>query len=63
MVVGTWGDLVRPVLRDGLHVVRRDDRHLQVGLDPPDVPRLLFAEENESRAAATKVGGLPGILG
>jgi hypothetical protein len=30
-----WSDLVRPVLRDGLRVVRRDDRHLQVGLDPP----------------------------
>lgn len=30
-----WDDLVRPVLRDGLHVVRRDDRHLQIGLDPP----------------------------
>jgi hypothetical protein len=25
----------RPVLRPGLCVVRRDDRHLQVGLDPP----------------------------
>jgi hypothetical protein len=23
------------LLRDGLHVVRRDDRHLQIGLDPP----------------------------
>jgi hypothetical protein len=31
-----WSDLARPVLRDGLRVVRRDDRHLQVGLDPPD---------------------------
>ncbi len=30
-----WRDLVRPVLRDGLRVVRRDDRHLQIGLDPP----------------------------
>ena len=29
--------MTRPVprLRPGLHVVRRDDRHLQVGLDPP----------------------------
>jgi hypothetical protein len=26
----------RPVLRPGLHVVRRDDRHLQLGLDDPD---------------------------
>jgi hypothetical protein len=31
-----WTDLRRPVLRDGLHVVRRDDRHLQIGLDDPD---------------------------
>jgi hypothetical protein len=35
MAATTWGDLVRPVLRDGLHVVRRDDEHLQLGLDPP----------------------------
>jgi hypothetical protein len=41
-VAVTWGDLVRPVLRDGLRVVRRDDRHLQVGLDPPD--RLVLAD-------------------
>ena len=42
--------LRRPVLRPGLRVVRRDDRHLQVGIDPPhrlvvpdspDVRRLL----------------------
>ena len=25
----------RPVLRPGVHVVRRDDRHLQVGVEPP----------------------------
>lgn len=30
------------MLRDGLRVVRRDDRHLQVGLDPPD--RLVLAD-------------------
>ena len=36
MAATAWDDLVRPALRDGLHVVRRDDRHLQVGLDPPD---------------------------
>ena len=30
------------MLRDGLHVVRRDDGHLQVGLDPPD--RLVLAD-------------------
>jgi hypothetical protein len=35
MVATAWNDLVHPVLRDGLHVVRRDDRHLQLGLDPP----------------------------
>jgi hypothetical protein len=37
-----WEDLTRPVLRDGLHVVRRDDRHLQLGLDPPD--RLVLVD-------------------
>lgn len=31
-----WSDLVRPVLRPGLRVVRRDDQHLQLGLDLPD---------------------------
>jgi hypothetical protein len=38
----TWPDLVQPVLRDGLDVVRRDDRHLQIGLDPPH--RLILPE-------------------
>jgi hypothetical protein len=28
--------MTRPVLRPGLHVVRRDDAHLQLGLDDPD---------------------------
>jgi hypothetical protein len=37
-----WSDLARPALRAGLHVVRRDDRHLQLGLDPPD--RLVLAD-------------------
>ena len=27
--------VARPVLRPGVHVVRRDDRHLQVGAEPP----------------------------
>ena len=31
-----YAALRRPALRPGLHVVRRDDRHLQLGLDPPD---------------------------
>jgi hypothetical protein len=42
MVATTWSDLVQPVLRDGLPVVRRDDRHLQVGLDAPH--RLVLEE-------------------
>jgi hypothetical protein len=37
-----WAGLSRPVLRDGLRVVRRDDAHLQIGLDPPD--RLLLRD-------------------
>jgi hypothetical protein len=32
----SWADLARPALRPGLRVVRRDDEHLQLGLDPPD---------------------------
>jgi hypothetical protein len=28
--------MVRPALRPGLHVVRRDDGHLQLGVDEPD---------------------------
>jgi hypothetical protein len=28
--------MTRPVLRPGLHVVRRDDAHLQIGLDDPE---------------------------
>jgi hypothetical protein len=35
MTATEWRDLARPVVRDGLRVVRRDDRHLQIGLDPP----------------------------
>lgn len=31
-----FASLTRPVLRPGLRVVRRDDGHLQLGLDPPD---------------------------
>jgi hypothetical protein len=42
MTATTWSDLVQPALRDGLDVVRRDDRHLQIGLDPPH--RLVLDE-------------------
>ena len=57
------------LLRPGLHVVRRDDRHLQIGLDPPwrlvvpdepDVHRLLAdlaagREPDPSTASAHRV--------
>ena len=36
-----------PVLRPGLHVVRRDDGHLQVGVDPPHV--LVVTDDPEAR--------------
>lgn len=50
------------VLRPGLHVVRRDDRHLQVGVDPPwrvvlpDEPgvRRLLDALADGRPAATE---------
>ena len=38
-----WTGLARPVLRGGLHVVRRDDLHLQIGLDEPD--RLVLRDQ------------------
>lgn len=48
-------------LRPGLHVVRRDDRHLQVGLDPPW--RLVVPDEPEVRRLLADLGsGLPPIL-
>jgi hypothetical protein len=31
-----WARLARPTLRSGLQVCRRDDHHLQIGLDDPD---------------------------
>ena len=52
-----WTDLSRPVLRDGLHVVRRDDRHLQVGLDPPD--RLVLTDRPGLRDALTHLDRRP----
>jgi hypothetical protein len=57
MAATTWGDLVRPVLRDGLHVVRRDDQHLQIGLDPPD--RLVLADGPGLHEALTHLDRRP----
>lgn len=39
--------LQRPALRPGLRVVRRDDRHLQVGVDPPH--RLVVEDDPDVR--------------
>jgi bacteriocin biosynthesis cyclodehydratase domain-containing protein len=47
----SWDELTRPVLRPGLRVVRRDDRHLQLGLDPPD--RLVLTDRPGLREALT----------
>lgn len=47
-----WSDLARPALRTGLAVVRRDDRHLQIGLDPPD--RLVLHDEPGLRETLTR---------
>ena len=46
-----WAGLARPVLRSGLHVVRRDDAHLQIGLDEPD--RLVLRDRPGLYAALT----------
>src|SRR3954465_2514765 len=44
------------LLRPGLHVVRRDDRHLQIGLDPPW--RLVVPDEPDvQRVLADLVAG------
>jgi hypothetical protein len=62
MAATTWSDLVHPVLRDGLHVVRRDDRHLQLGLDPPhrlvldDLPGLHEALTHLDRRPPADLG-------
>jgi len=47
------------LLRPGLHVLRRDDRHLQVGLDPPW--RLVVPDEPDVRRvlAALEAGETP----
>ncbi|HEU4812194.1 MAG TPA: hypothetical protein VFT00_08625 [Nocardioides sp.] len=44
----------RLVLRPGLRVVRRDDRHLQVGIDPPH--RLVAPDEPDVRRVADDLG-------
>ena len=53
----TWSDLVLPVLRDGLRVVRRDDRHLQIGLDPPD--RLVLDDRPGLHESLTRLDQRP----
>jgi hypothetical protein len=57
MPTTVWSDLARPALRPGLHVVRRDDRHLQIGLDPPD--RLILADRPGLHDALTHLHGPP----
>jgi hypothetical protein len=52
-----WSDLVRPALRPGLRVVRRDDRHLQLGLDPPH--RLVLPDRPGLREALTRLDRQP----
>ena len=50
-----------PALRPGLHVVRRDDRHLQVGIDPPH--RLVVPDDPDTRRVleALRVGTVPTV--
>lgn len=55
--MASWTDLTRPVLRDGLHVVRRDDRHVQVGLDPPH--RLVLPDRPGLHDALTHLDRRP----
>ncbi len=52
-----WTGLARPVLRSGLHVVRRDDTYLQIGLDEPD--RLLLRDQPGLLAALTALEQRP----
>jgi hypothetical protein len=52
-----WSALARPALRDGLHVVRRDDRHLQIGVDDPD--RLVLPDRPGLLAALTQLDHRP----
>jgi hypothetical protein len=52
-----WSGLARPVLRSGLRVVRRDDEHLQIGLDDPD--RLVLRDRPGLLAALTSLERTP----
>jgi hypothetical protein len=52
-----WGALARPALRDGLRVVRRDDDHLQLGLDLPD--RLVLRDRPGLHQALTHLDRRP----
>jgi hypothetical protein len=52
-----WASLARPVLRDGLRVVRRDDDHLQLGLDLPD--RLVLRDRPGLHEALTHLDRRP----
>lgn len=56
-MASTWAELTRPVLRPGLHVLRRDDRHLQLGLDPPD--RLVLDDRPGLHRALTHLDEPP----
>jgi hypothetical protein len=52
-----WAALARPALRAGLHVVRRDDRHLQIGVDEPD--RLVLPDRPGLHDALTHLDRPP----
>src|SRR6478672_11597145 len=55
------GSSARRALRPGLHVVRRDDRHLQVGVDPPHL--LVVADDPETRRVLEDLrAGVPPAL-
>ena len=43
----------RPRLRPGCHVVRRDDDHLQVGVDPPE--RVILPDRPEVLAVLDRL--------
>lgn len=57
MAATAWSDLAQPMLRDGLRVVRRDDRHLQIGLDPPH--RLVLDDRPGLHRSLTRLDRRP----